>query len=247
MGLFEIFKTKEKLPPLDFSELAVDMHSHLIPGIDDGSQSLEDTLGLLAKFQNLGYKKVITTPHVMSDSYKNTPEIINKGLSKVLDAINNTDITIKIEAAAEYYYDEGFLKLIKDKNVLTFGDNYILFEFAFLNEPSNAESLFFELLSAGYKPILAHFERYVYWHGSIEKAEEFRAKGINIQLNLNSLLGHYGPEVKKQGELLIDNGLIDFVGSDCHRIQHLQKMEQAALLPYASKLKNLPLKNYTLL
>lgn len=246
MGFLNIFKKREKLPPLDFSWLAVDMHSHLIPGIDDGSQSLVDTIGLLAKFQEMGYSKVITTPHVMSDSFRNTPEIINQGLEKVKEAIKNSAIKIEVEAAAEYYYDEGFLQLIKEKNILTFGESYVLFEFAFLNEPSNTEGLFFELLSSGYKPILAHFERYVYWHGSIEKARELRNKGIYIQLNLNSLMGHYGPEVKKQAELLVDNELVDFVGSDCHRIQHLLKMEQAAHLDYASKLMQLPIKNSSL-
>jgi tyrosine-protein phosphatase YwqE len=247
MGIFDrFFKKKEVLPPFDLSNFKVDMHSHLIPGIDDGSQSMDQTIALLAKFQSLGYKKVITTPHIMSDSYPNTPEIIRSGLEEVRKAIKEVGLTIQIEAAAEYYFDETFMPKIKNKELLTFGDNYVLVEFAFHSPPQYLEQLFFELQTNGYRPVVAHFERYMYYLGDIEKAKEWRRKGVNIQINLNSLIGHYGPEVRKQAEKLIDAVEFDFVGTDCHRIEHLMLLEEHLHLPYFHKIGNYLIKNKVL-
>ncbi|MBL1278795.1 MAG: histidinol phosphatase [Fluviicola sp.] len=248
MGLFDIFKKKEILPPINLSAFKVDMHSHLIPGIDDGSQSMDETIAMLAKFESLGYKKVITTPHIMSDFYRNTPEIILGGLAEVQQTAKDLNLKIEIEAAAEYYFDETLLeKLEKNEKLLTFGDNYLLFEFSFHVEPPQIETLFFELLSKGYKPVLAHFERYMFLLESPEKATEWRKQGIYIQMNFNSLGGHYGPEVQKQAEWLVDNQQIDFVATDCHRMDHLMILENNLVNPYFHKLLELDLKNGELL
>lgn len=243
MGIFDVFKKKPDLEPINLGVLGVDMHSHLIPGIDDGSRSMDETIAMLAKFESLGYSKIITTPHILSDYYKNTPEIILAGLKEVRETAKKLNLTIEIEAAAEYYFDENFIEQIKNKNLLTFGDNYVLLEFAFMDEPSNTDSLFFDLQANGYQPVLAHFERYSYWHGSIDKAIELRNRGVKIQMNLNSLTGHYGPEVKKQAQALVDAKIVDFAGSDCHRIQHLMLLESQLKNPYFHKLLENPLLN----
>jgi protein-tyrosine phosphatase len=241
-------KKQPVLPAFDLGEFGVDMHSHLIPGIDDGSQSMDDTIAMLAKFESFGYKKIITTPHIMSDSYRNTPETILGGLEKVRESVKQHNLNIKVEAAAEYYFDETLLNRLRNKEkLLTFGDNYILFEFSFHSEPNQIEALFFEFLSQGYKPVLAHFERYAFLFGSPNKAHEWREMGINIQMNFNSLSGHYGPEVKKQAELLVDRKLIDFVATDCHRMDHLMILESNLKKEYIHKLRELPLKNSSLL
>lgn len=250
MGLFNrVFGKKEEVyDPLDLSRVAVDMHSHLIPGIDDGSPSMDDSIVMLAKFESLGYKKVITTPHIMSDYFKNTPEIIHKGLDDLRETAAKLNLAIEIDAAAEYYYDDALMtRLMNKEKLLTFGDNYVLFEFSFHSEPSQIDKLFFEFLTQGYKPVIAHFERYAFLFGKIEKAREWREKGINIQMNLNSLSGHYGPIVQKQAEELVNNRLIDFVGTDCHRIDHLMILEQNLNKKYYSQLSQLELKNPTLL
>jgi len=237
-------KKREVLPPLDLSIFGADMHSHLIPGIDDGSQSMDETIAMLAKFESLGYKKVITTPHIMSDYYKNTPEIILGGLEKVKETTAQLNLKIEVEAAAEYYFDESLMaRLAKKEKLLTFGDNYLLFEFSFHSVPDQVDHLFFELLTQGYKPVLAHFERYPYLFNSLDKVAEWREKGINIQMNFNSLSGHYGPGVKKQAERLVDQKLIDFVATDCHRMDHLMILEENLVLPYFHKLGGLDLKN----
>lgn len=242
----KLFAKKPQLPPFDLSVIKTDMHSHLIPGIDDGSRSMDETIAMLAKFESLGYQKVITTPHIMSEVYPNTPEIILEGLEHVRQTAQGLGIAVEIEAAAEYYFDDSLVQKVKEGTVLTFGDRYVLVEFSFHTAPVYESTLFFEMQIADYKPVLAHFERYSYYHGSIEKAVEYREKGVNIQVNLNSLTGHYGPEVRKQAQRLIDNGLVDFVGSDCHRIQHQLLLEEHLSDAYFHKLGSLNLKNQSL-
>lgn len=243
MSFLKFFKKTPKLDPISLSRFGIDMHSHLIPGIDDGSKSLDDTIAMLSKMKELGYKKIITTPHILSDYYKNTPEIILAGLEIVKEELKRIDLDVELEAAAEYYFDEYFVQQIEQKNILTFGGNYVLFECAFRDEPTNLDSLVFSLQSNDYKPILAHFERYVYWHGNIDKAIELRERGVKIQLNLNSLAGHYGPEIKKQAERLVDQKCVDFVGTDCHRIEHLLILEQNLSSEYMHKLLECDLLN----
>lgn len=233
--LKKIFGSRPKLNPLDFSVIKTDMHSHLIPGIDDGSKSMDDSLSLLRKFQEMGYQKVITTPHVMSDFYKNTPEIILGGLEKVREAMQREGLTIQLEAAAEYYLDFHFDELIKKKQVLTFGQNYVLFELSFNDEPPRVKETIFNLITEGYKPILAHVERYPFYSLAWDRIDDFRERGVLLQLNINSLSGHYGPPVKKMAELLIDRGWIDVIGSDCHHIGHLQMMESLRTNPHFHK------------
>ena len=247
MGIFSnLFKKKEVLPPFDLGRFKSDMHSHLIPGIDDGAQDMDQTIAMLAKFESLGYKKVITTPHIMTDSFPNNPEIILSGLEKVKNEIKKVGIEIEIEAAAEYYFDETLMPKIKNKELLTFGDNYVLVEFAFHSPPQFLDQLFFELKTHGYRPVIAHFERYLYYLGKIDKAEKWRSEGINIQINLNSLFGQYGPEVQKQAEKLIDEGQFDFVGTDCHRIEHLMILEKNLSSPYLHKIGKYLIKNMVL-
>lgn len=239
----KLFSRKPKLPPFDLSVIGADMHSHLIPGIDDGSRSMDETIAMLAKFESLGYKKIITTPHIMSEVYPNTPEIILEGLKHVRDTAQGLGISLEIEAAAEYYFDDSLVETVKNGTLLSFGDRFVLVEFSFHTPPVFEGQLFFEMQMANYKPVLAHFERYVYYHGSLDKAIELRDKGVNIQVNLNSLTGHYGPEVRKQAQRLIDANLVDFVGSDCHRIQHQLMLEEHLDNPYFHKLGTLDLKN----
>ena len=247
MGIFSnLFKKKEILPPFDLGRFKSDMHSHLIPEIDDGAQDMDQTIAILAKFESLGYKKVVTTPHIMTDSFPNNPEIILSGLEKVKNEIKKVGIEIEIEAAAEYYFDETLMPKIKNKELLTFGDNYVLVEFAFHSPPQFLDQLFFELKTHGYRPVIAHFERYLYYLGKIDKAEKWRSEGINIQINLNSLFGQYGPEVQKQAEKLIDEGQFDFVGTDCHRIEHLMILEKNLSSPYLHKIGKYLVKNMVL-
>lgn len=250
MGLFgKLFGSKkEVLEPVDLSFISVDMHSHLIPGIDDGAATMDDSMVMLAKFESLGYKKVITTPHIMSDYFKNTPDIILNGLESVRNNAKTIGLSIEIDAAAEYYFDDAFMERLKRKDeILTFGDNYVLFEYSFHSKPSYTNELIFELLTQNYQPVLAHFERYMYYLGNIDEAVKLREAGVKIQMNINSLFGHYGPDIQKQARLMVDSGIVDFVGTDCHRIDHLMTLEANRVDPYFHKLSNLNLLNHSLL
>jgi protein-tyrosine phosphatase len=211
----------------ELSVLGTDMHSHFIPGIDDGAQTLEDSLTLIRYFQEAGYRKVITTPHVMSDAYRNTPEIILGGMEKVRAALKENNIPIELEAAAEYYIDYDFEEKIESGKLLTFGNKYILVEMSFVNPPDNLNHILFKLQTNGYKPIMAHPERYTFWHRDFEKYEELKERGMFLQLNINSLTGHYSIPTKRIAEQLIEKNMIDFLGSDCHHTGHVELIGQA--------------------
>lgn len=236
--LKKIFGVKEKQLTVsaDISILKVDIHSHLIPGIDDGSKTIEESIELLREFENLGYKKVITTPHVMSDYYKNTPEIILQGLANLQEATQKEGLTIKIEAAAEYNLDADFESIIDANKILTFGKDYILFELPFFQEPPMLNDIVWKLQTKGFSPVLAHVERYPFWFNNWEKIESLKDRGVLFQLNINSLTGHYGPEVKKVAEKLIDANYINFMGSDCHNMKHLNTTKKALKYPYLHKI-----------
>lgn len=248
MGLFSaIFGKKEKLlEPADLSVLHTDVHSHLIPAIDDGSNSLEESIEMLQKFSELGYKKVITTPHIMSDFYKNSAETILPGLELLRHEIARQGLKIEIEAAAEYQLEPEFETKLEKETLLTFGDNYLLFELPFFSEPPSLSRAVFQMQAKGYKPVLAHVERYSFWHNDPGKVEELIERGVIMQININSLSGHYGPEVKKFSEDCIDRGWVGFLGSDCHRIEHLVLLDETRKRPYFHKALQLPLLNKTL-
>ena len=234
MGFFNhIFSKKEEIiDPIDISFLRNDIHSHLIPGIDDGSPEMETTIVLLKKFIDLGYKKVITTPHVMSDYYKNNPEIILSGLNNVRKEIKKQNLNIEIEAAAEYNLEPEFEKLLDNGKLLSFGaEKYLLFELSFFDEPLRLNETIWKMIEKGFRPVLAHVERYGYWHNNYDKVEEMINRGVKLQLNIGSVTGAYGPEVKKFAERLIKDEIIEFVGSDCHHLHHLEMINHAIRLP----------------
>lgn len=237
MGLFsKLFSKPEPLTQIDIGHLVNDVHSHFIPGIDDGAQTIEDTLEMLEAFQEIGYKKIITTPHVMSDHYRNTPEIILGGLEQIRKAAQEKGLSIKIEAAAEYYLDFDLESMVENGDVLTFGDNYLLFELPFISEPAILDGIVFTMQTNGYRPVLAHPARYTFWHNKYERYQQLYEKGVILQLNLGSILGAYGPSVKRTAEKLIDDGMVRLVGSDCHNIGHVSMLKEALKQPYLHKL-----------
>ena len=223
-------------PSADLSQLKTDIHSHLIPGIDDGATDLENSIQLIEGLKALGYSKLITTPHIMSDFYRNTPEIIREGLGKVRAELKQRNIEIEIEAAAEYYCDTDFERSIDDRELLTLGGKYILVEVSYLNPTDNFDSVIFKLQSRGYTPILAHPERYPYWYHSFDKYHQLHDKGVVLQLNLASVTGHYGTGPKRIAERLIDNNLITLLGTDIHKMSHHDVYQRALKEPMLHRL-----------
>lgn len=223
------------------------MHSHLLPGIDDGSQSLEESEALIRGFYNLGYRKLVTTPHIMSDVYRNTPSIIREKLLALNAHLASRQIDMQVEAAAEYYLDEMLMQAIKSEEpLLTFGNNYLLFETNFLSEPLQMKEFIFLATARGYKLILAHPERYQYLNQNFLKVEDLINRGVLLQLNLASVTGVYSKAVQHMAYKLIDRGWVHWLGSDCHQIHHIQMMEQALASKYIRKALTLPLLNNSL-
>lgn len=237
MGLFSRFKKVKLLEtPVDLSVLGADMHSHFIPGIDDGAKTIEDSVTMITEMYNKGYKKVITTPHIMSDYYRNTPEIILGGLKNVQDALKVVEVPIEVGAASEYYIDYDFERKLETEKLLTFGNNYLLFEISYMNPPDNLYDIIFKMQLKGYKTVLAHPERYNFWHDKFEKYESFIDKGVYLQMNINSLTGYYSMATKAIAEELIDKNMISFLGTDCHHIGHLETMKNVVFEPHLKKL-----------
>ena len=209
---------------LDFSVLKTDIHSHFIPGIDDGAPDMETSITLIKKMQELGYSKVITSPHVMSDFYQNSSETILKGLADVRAELKAQNINMEIDAAAEYYIDYEFEQKIGKEKFLTFGNNYILVELSFMEAPRNLFDIIFKLQLEGYKVVLAHPERYGYYKQ--EDYDNFTNRGVLLQINFLSLIGHYSTPIQKKTEQLIANNQVSFVGTDCHNMMHAELYEQ---------------------
>lgn len=243
-NLFKLFSSSSNLK----NPLEVDLHSHLIPGIDDGAKTMEQSIELIRSLKSMGYNKLITTPHIMSHRFPNTKEIILKGLDNLKEECQKEKIDIEIEAAAEYYLDSHFLELLDAKDVLTFGDNYCLFELSYSIAPRDLLSIVFKIQSLGYKPVLAHPERYGYFHHDFSLYEELKEYNLLFQLNSNSLSGYYSKNVQKIAQKLVKNSMVDFVGSDTHKTKHIevhQKVLQSS--SYHQLFKNNTILNSTLL
>ncbi|MCW3086113.1 MAG: Capsular biosynthesis protein [Bacteroidetes bacterium] len=238
MGIFDIFKRNKRLQtPVDLSVLKCDVHSHLVPNVDDGSKGLDDSLSMIAELQAMGYSKIITTPHIMSDGYRNTPETILGGLEPIKAALKESNNNLDLSAAAEYYVDFDFERKIENEKLLTFGEKkYVLFEVSYLNPPDNLYHVIFKMQLQGYIPVLAHPERYNFWHMEFEKYQDFIDKGVLLQMNINSLTGYYSMPTKKVAEKMIEQNMISFLGTDCHHMGHINLMKEVVYEPHLQQL-----------
>lgn len=237
-----MFFFKKKLIPLKdfFPEGFVDIHSHLLPGIDDGAKDLDDSIALIQKMSSYGIKNFITTPHILGDLYPNTPKIINDKLKIVKNELLKRNITdVSISAAAEYMIDEQFSELIEEGNLLTLKDNLVLVEMSYLSPPYNLYEVLFQLQLKGYKPILAHPERYFTYHNDFKSYTKLKNAGCLFQLNLLSLTEQYGNHVQKTSYKLLKENMYDFVGTDTHHDGHLELLESVSTEKNLIKIRTL--------
>lgn len=236
--LGNFFRPKKLKNPVDLSGLITDMHSHLIPGIDDGSADMDTSVTMIKEMKALGYRKLITTPHISSDFYPNTPEILQNGVTLLNEKLQEENIRITIDVAAEYMIDDGFTKLFEKGLLQTFSNNYLLVELPHYQAPPNLYEITFDLQIKGYRIMLAHPERYLFWINDFKKFEDLKNRGVYFQMNINSLGGYFSKEVKKQAEKLIDADMIDFLGSDLHNLNYLQLLKDSLFEPYLEKVIN---------
>ena len=212
----------------DYGVLGFDFHSHLIPGIDDGADSLETSLSLIKQLNDLGYQRLITTPHVISDLYPNTSADIKARMEALQQAVQKAGIPVEIDAAAEYYMDETFNNLItEDQELLSLPGKRILVEMSFVSAPPGLFHYIFRLQTRGYRPILAHPERYLFLKKDFSLYQRLKEYGCEFQLNLLSLTGHYGAPVMEAAYKLLKNQLIDYAGTDLHHQRHIELLKQA--------------------
>jgi protein-tyrosine phosphatase len=240
--MFSIFKKKNLVTDIEW--LGVDVHSHLLPGIDDGSPGVEQSVKLIKGLNELGFSKFICTPHIFQELYPNTPETIFSALDLTRQALSYAKVDVEISSAAEYMIDEMF-KVAKGLQVMS--GNYILIEMSYLNETPNIEKVIFDLQIEGYKVILAHPERYNFYHQSHSAFHRYKDMGVLFQLNLLSVTGYYGKEVKRAAEYLLEQKCYDLAGTDLHHDKHLEFLKKSVMQGYLyQKIGNYPFKNKNL-
>lgn len=232
--------TLRDLIPPDY----VDIHSHILYGIDDGAKSIEDSIVLVNNLIEIGFSEFITTPHVMGHVWENSRATIENKLQSTIIDLKNNGIHNFFQTAAEYMLDDNFKKLLESEKLLTLKDNYILIEMSYLNAPLQLYDILFEIQVAGYKPILAHPERYSFYHNSLEEYKKLKHSGCLFQMNLLSSVGYYGSEVSKSSDYLLKNNLVDFVGSDVHHLKHIDFFNKKIILKNIATLTEVFKNNY---
>jgi tyrosine-protein phosphatase YwqE len=223
--MFSLFSKKKNNLNSAFCRIKTDMHSHILPGIDDGSPNIETSIHLIKGLIELGVTKSIATPHIISDLYRNNPTTINNALQKLQHEIKIQGLNFEVSAAAEYMLDSYFFELITNgEKLLTVKDDFILTEFSYAAMPDDLERHTFAISTAGYTPILAHPERYPYYYNNYKMYHRFVELGFVLQLNLLSLTGYYGKEAQKASHYMLKNELISFVGTDLHHERHMSML-----------------------
>ena len=221
----KFFNRSSADPIYDFSYLARDIHCHLLPGIDDGSPDVATSIELIKSLSAVGINRFICTPHVIGDMFRNTPVTIKAALDVLKSACQEHGLNTEISAAAEYMMDDYFIELLRKKQpLLTLTKNYILTELSYASMPDNLEQIAFEINVNNYQPLMAHPERYFYYHRDHDQYFRLKELGFSLQVNLLSLTGYYGAPVAKSAKFIFDNGLADYVGTDMHHNRHLQAL-----------------------
>ena len=226
--MFSFFKKKDK----DFASwfpISTDIHSHILPGIDDGAPDVETSIQLIKGLMKYGVKRSVATPHIIGDMYRNDADSIYGAQKLLQSALDKEGIEFELSAAAEYMLDQYFFELLDNKVLLlTIQDNLLLTEFSYSSMPDHIEKMSFGIATEGYSPILAHPERYGYFHNNYKVYHHLIDLGFRLQLNLLSLTGYYGKEVNKAATYLIRNDLISFLGTDLHHVRHLAALQDPA-------------------
>lgn len=218
--MFSIFKKKPR--EINYFPLTTDIHSHILPGIDDGSPDVETSVELVKGLMAAGIKQSIATPHIIGDMYRNDAESISGALQLLKDELLKQHIYFPLHAAAEYMLDSYFFELLESKMpLLTVKDKLLLTEFSYSSMPAYPEKMSFAIITEGYTPILAHPERYGYYHRDFSYFNRLKELGFRLQVNLLSLTGYYGKEVAAAGRYIFKNDLASYIATDLHHARHL--------------------------
>ena len=234
--MLSFFKSKPVLQEL-IPDNHVDIHSHLLQGIDDGARTFEDTLRLTKSLQGFGISQLITTPHVIQNVWDNSAEKIIEKEAETISELKKNQISIPFRAAAEYMLDDNFVQLFQSEKLLTLKDNYVLVEMSYINPPIQLYAILFDLQVAGYIPVLAHPERYLFYHNNFDEFIKLKRAGCLFQLNLASTVGYYGEAITQITDKLLQKGCYNFVGSDVHHDNHIAAFERKIKVKELASLK----------
>lgn len=204
----------------------LDFHNHIIPAVDDGSTDSETSIALIKGLNDLGFTDFVFTPHIISDTHPNTKETISNGFEVLNSAFKNNNMNIPCSFAAEYMLDDMFHQKLRNKEpLLKLRNNKILVEFSYIQRPDYVEHLSFDMQIQGYEPILAHPERYIYYHNNWESNYgHLKDLGFELQLNLLSLTPYYGKEIQKIAQKMLKAEMFDFACTDIHHFRHLEAL-----------------------
>ena len=219
--MFNFFKRKREPEQLFFN---TDIHCHIIPGIDDGSPDVNTSVELVGRMAKWGLRRIIASPHVTFGTFPNTRATVP--LEELRKALADVSGSPEILHSAEYRIDDLLVKQLDEGNPMTLPQNYILIENAFMQEPWNLDQLVFDLHVKGYRPLLAHPERYSYYYNRKARYKQLHDAGLLFQCNVLSLAGAYGPAEKHIAEVLIKEDLVDFLGTDLHRVKHADVIDE---------------------
>lgn len=227
--MVDFFLKKKYL--VDYLHGLVDIHNHILPGIDDGAKTVEESLGLLRGFSQLGVTRFICTPHIMHHHYDNTPKTIQAAHGVLLKGLEKAKMgSMGLAYAAEHMIDDNFEANLEGGQVLGLDRHHLLVEMSYLQPAFNFDMAVEKVFSSNYFPVLAHPERYVYFHQKYGKYPKMKARGIKFQLNLLSLGPEsYGSGVQKMAHKLLHDNLFDFVGTDVHNLQQLDRLKEIRL------------------
>lgn len=209
------------------------MHSHLIPGVDDGAKDIEDSIKLITGLKELGFHHLITTPHTLQDIHPNTTETLKRGHS-LLEGKLPSGITLNL--SSEYYLDEQFQRQLSAGNLMPLPGNRLLVEFSQISRPHDLEEIIFDLGIKGYQVVLAHPERYLFFHKNFNYYNRIKEMGVELQVNALSLTDHYGKGIRSIAEKLIEKDMIDFFGTDTHHLKHIETLKTVPASKYFARL-----------
>lgn len=233
--MFGFFKKKKKLKELIPNDF-VDIHSHILYGLDDGAKSFDDTKNILTELRSLGFSQFITTPHTTPLVWENTKEGILNTYERVREELNLSSTELRV--ASEYLMDDSFFKRLETERLLTLKENHVLVEMSYINPPIQLYEIIMQLFSQGYQPVLAHPERYNFYKNDYESFKKLKNAGCLFQLNLLSSTGYYGNGITEVAEYLLKEKMYDFVGSDVHHQKHIQAFYNDIQLKNIEELEN---------
>lgn len=244
--MFFFRKKNTRIP--DLSWLSLDLHSHILPGIDDGASDLDTSLQLVRGLAEMGLQQFVATPHILWEVYPNTAESIAQARQQLATHLQSQDLDYNLRAAAEYFIDDHLMELLHRKEpLLCLPNKMVLAEFSMVTAPFELQQVFYDMQLQGYQPLLAHPERYIYLGRNKQVFDTLQDVGVYFQLNLMSLVGHYGRSVQELALYLLDKGYYHFAGTDLHSPRQLEVLQKLASSEIVDRLRDYPFRNRELL